>query len=165
MVSLRYSSLLSLIALASGCGALVGIDHDYVEVDGALGDASASDAASRDGARSDARTDAGAEGDCPGQIRCAANGACVASCEACAGSIECIKCSNETPQSSCEPAATAYCLGGTYERCECQTSSSCPGAAQVCVSGKCSSCGEPNTNGLKCKSGSNCVAASHECEL
>ena len=81
MVSLRYSSLLLLIGLASGCGALVGIDHDYVEVDGALGDASASDEASRDGGRSDAQADTGTPGDCPGQTRCVASGACVAKCE------------------------------------------------------------------------------------
>ena len=164
-MSLRYSSLLLFVALASGCGVLVGIDHDYVEVDGALGDASASGDASGEGGRSDAKTDSTPAGDCPGQSQCVASGACVTKCDACPSSIECIECSHETPRSTCEPAATAFCLAGGYEHCECQQSSGCPGATQVCVSGKCSSCGESGTNGLKCKSGNNCVAAAHECEL
>jgi hypothetical protein len=102
-----------------------------------------------------------------GNLFCAATRACVSSCTACqAPSTECWSCTGAQPSGSCESTATAYCLGAGYTHCTCSGDAgvaSCPGASQTCKAGQCASCGEPGTDGSKCKSTLDCAATSKMC--
>jgi hypothetical protein len=102
-----------------------------------------------------------------GAIFCSATHACVSTCTACpAAGIECWSCATATPVGTCEPTATAYCFGAGYTHCSCPGdggASLCPGATQTCASGKCSTCGEPGTDGTKCKSNLDCEQSKQLC--
>lgn len=176
------------LLLLAGCTAVLGIDKDYVVVED--GGAAARDAGEREassaegGAQPDGGTpDAGCVGghicdgvclpgascaSCAvGQLLCTATRVCVGGCAACTGSaIECFRCADggtASAEGSCEPAATAYCLGGTYAHCPCNIASNCPGGSQTCRSKDCVSCGEVTSDGSRCKNGLTCEEAKRTC--
>lgn len=102
-----------------------------------------------------------------GQLLCPTTRLCVAGCSACAGSaIECFRCADggaASAEGSCEPAATAYCLGGSYAHCPCNVVANCPGSSQSCRSKDCVSCGELASDGARCKSGLTCEEVKKQC--
>ena len=92
----------------------------------------------------------------PPKIYCPSIG-CVSDCKAnCPGApLGCVACqSGDTPSvETCVTDVNATsCVSGINVRCTCSGSnpSACPGSHQVCISGACRACGEPNTDGLKC---------------
>lgn len=102
-----------------------------------------------------------------GSLFCPATHACVSACTGCpAAATECWSCATAKPAGTCEPTATAYCLGAGYMHCSCAGDgglSLCPGATQTCAGGKCSTCGEPGTDGMKCKSNLDCAQVKPLC--
>ena len=179
---------LAAVATCAACGSLLGIDKDYVEIEdsGVLVDAAGG---------ADGRAPSSAAGvivapdgapACPGHVCdgvclegtdctscvsgklfCAGTHACVGACSAGGTSAgECWACQGGgAPRGSCEGEKGAFCLGVAYERCACATSDSCPGASNVCVAGKCETCGALGdmTDGKRCKGGTECAADRHRC--
>jgi hypothetical protein len=113
---------------------------------------------------------------------CAATGACVDDCSACAaGPVACYACDTNrlNPIATCQPSdPTSYCLntdytgsyaGGAGEHCTCRVASDCPGDDQVCISFQgtatfaCFTCGEAYTQAFDCKSGGKCNAQQLRC--
>lgn len=186
MVKTRHA--IPALFLLAGCTAVLGIDKDYVLVAGDGG--SARDAGEGDARVVDSGNDSDAgvldagcvgghvcDGVClpgsscascaVGQLLCTATRVCVGGCAACAGSaIECFRCADggaASAEGSCEPAATAYCLGGTYAHCPCNIASNCPGGNQTCRSKDCVSCGETASDGARCKNGLTCEETKKLC--
>jgi hypothetical protein len=174
--------ILAALVLVSACASIVGIDHDYRVGDAQ--EAGAPDATADSGAdRAEIPIDASGDGGCNGHLCngacfsgtscascsqahlfCEATRTCVGSCAECGGTIQCYACPDEDPVGSCEPAATAFCLTGTYKRCPCDGGAgSCPGQSQVCLSGGCETCGAANTGGRGCKNGETCDPATKSC--
>ncbi len=93
---------------------------------------------------------------CAQELYCAVDHTCVASCGSCgtgSGLIQCWACPDSGAQGSCEPAASAYCLGSAYAHCPCtDAAADCPAMNHVCVAGDCRTCGESQTDGRKCRS-------------
>ncbi|NOU32686.1 MAG: hypothetical protein HOO96_32680 [Polyangiaceae bacterium] len=102
-----------------------------------------------------------------GQLLCPTTRVCVAGCGACAGSaVECFRCADggaASAEGSCEPAATAYCLGGSYAHCPCGVAANCPGGSQICKTNACLACGESNSDGSRCKNGLTCEEVKKQC--
>ncbi len=102
-----------------------------------------------------------------GQLLCPITRVCVAGCAACAGSaVECFRCADggaASAEGSCEPAATAYCLGGSYAHCPCGVAANCPGGSQICKTNACLACGELNSDGSRCKNGLTCEEGKKQC--
>jgi hypothetical protein len=108
------------------------------------------------------------------QLFCATTHVCVSACATCGAgpTIACYSCSSDggavgtgSAEGSCEPAATAYCLGSGYTHCKCDGGASlCPGSEQVCLSAiGCESCGASGTDGRQCKNGMSCSQAGQNC--
>jgi hypothetical protein len=158
----------------AACASLLGIDEDYVEV-GADG-----------GAPPDGSPEAGVvvDGACTGHVcngvcssgdgcggcatatlLCASTRTCVASCGACAESVECWACT-PTPRGSCEPSTSAFCHGSSYSHCPCEAGvDTCPGSMHVCAAGVCVNCGQrgADTDGKDCTGGRECAASNRDC--
>lgn len=93
---------------------------------------------------------------CAQELFCAVDHTCVSTCGMCgsgAGLVECWACPGTGAQGSCEPVATAYCMGSAYAHCPCaDAAADCPGANQICNGTDCLACGASGTDGRKCRS-------------
>ena len=102
-----------------------------------------------------------------GSLFCTTSHTCVSTCAACqVSTTECWSCSGAQPAGSCEPTATAFCFSAGYTHCPCAGDAGealCPGATHTCKSGQCTTCGEPGTDGSKCKSGLDCQSSNSTC--
>lgn len=148
----RSGLLFGLVALATACASVLGIDRDYV----VGGDASALAEAAPSNGAADAPS-----GCAPGTLSCLATGACVKSCAAeCPGAtVECLACDGTgvVKAATCESKATAAsCVSPPNVPCGCDAAADCPGPFQVCQGRACTACGAPKTQGLPCAGGKKC---------
>lgn len=93
---------------------------------------------------------------CAQELYCALDHTCVSACGMCgsgANLVECWACPGSGAQGSCEPVATAYCMGSAYAHCPCaDAAADCPGANQICNGTDCLACGASGTDGRRCRS-------------
>ncbi len=141
-----------LLVLLAACNTLTGTDTYKVAGDG------------------EAQPDAGPQ--CAaGTMLCPTTQACVTSCAACDGGIDCIACTGMMGQQPrCyAPSDPSNCTQQTaYTHCACKMVADCPGGTQACVLKmgmvfECRTCGEPGTDGQPCKGGMACDATAKTC--
>jgi hypothetical protein len=121
-------------------------------------------------------------------LLCAASGTCGTDCASCPGaSIQCFNCdsSRGDPVGTCQPInSSGYCLDendypaspsinyGYHCACPSNDAGDCPGATQTCADlggifdpgNVCKTCGEASTDGVACKGGGVCNAATFTCK-